>query len=115
MSLNAEIAALSAQAQATLAELGGAAPGKKNSLYNGAPLLAVYGQPRVENTMLPSGGYRQRTIVTATVTRDQFAAPPISKQKWTRTDCTPPITYIIDFVGTHDSYVFSLQLVRPGE
>lgn len=115
MSLAAEIASAAQTAQAVLAELGGAQPGKKNSLYNGTPYTAVYGQPQVERTMLPSGGYRQRTIVPLTVTRAQFAAPPVSEKKWTRTDCSPALEYIIKYVGTHDSTVFMLQLVRVGE
>ena len=115
MSLKDEISSAATEAQANLAELGGALPGRKNSLYNGTPYTAVYGSPQVERVMLPSGGYRQRTIVPITVTRAQFVAPPIAEKKWVRSDCSPRIEYIIKYVGTHDSTVFMLQLVRVGE
>lgn len=115
MSLKDEMAQAATEAQSVLAEIGGALPGRKNALYNGTALLAVYGPPQVENVMLSSGGYRQRTVVNATITRAQLGTPPVSKRQLTRTDCSPSITYVIDFVGTHDSYVYSLRLVRPGE
>lgn len=115
MSFSTEIAAAATEAQSILAEVGGARPGQKNSLYQGASYLAVYGQPQVENLMLPAGGYRQRTTVGLTVTRAQFTAPPQSKKQWVRTDVSPPITYVIESVGTHDSLLFHLRLLRTGE
>lgn len=90
-------------------------PGKTNSLYKGATFLGVYGVPQVDRQMLPSGGYRQRAMVPLTVTRDQFVAPPVSNCQWVRTDVSPEITYIINRVDLHDSYVYTLMLVRVGE
>jgi hypothetical protein len=114
MSLLSEIQAAATEAQATLVQLGGAAPGKKNSVYQGRAVLAVYGVPVVERIPLPTGGYRQRAFLTATVTRDQFSAPPVSSRTWTRTDLSPAVTYTIHEVGTHDALVFSLTLVKAG-
>lgn len=103
------------QSQGVLAELGGAQPGRKNSLYNGESRLAVYGQPLVQNIMLPGGGYRQRTVLTVTATRAQFSLAPVAKEKWTRTDLRPAATYIIDWVDDKDATIYTLGLVRPGE
>jgi hypothetical protein len=115
MSHSAEMLLAAAEAQTVLAEIGGALPGRKNTLYNGTPLLAVYGAPQVDRQMLPSGGYKQRTYLPASITRAQLGTPPTSGKQWTRTDCTPQITYRIESVGTHDSVMYSVVLVRPGE
>jgi len=115
MSLSTEISSAAAEAQSVLAELGGARPGKKNSLYNGTPLLAVYGQPQVEKVPLPTGGYKQRVFLPLTVTRAQFGAPPVSGKQWTRTDLTPHVTYTTHAIGTHDSVLFHVMLFKAGE
>lgn len=113
MSLSSEIAAASAEAQTNLAEIGGALPGRKNALYEGRPYLAVYGPPQTERTILPGGGFRQRTFLLATVTRAQFSEPPRTERKWIRTDQPARPAYTIDWVGTHDSTVFTLRLLLP--
>lgn len=115
MSLAAIMAAAATEAQSRLAEIGGAAAGATNSLYNSAAYLAVYGQPIVQRQMLPSGGYRQRALVPTTATRAQFDAPPVANLNWVRTDMTPEITYRIEKVDLHDPYVYVLTLVRVGE
>lgn len=115
MSYTNLIAGASSQAQGILAQTGGALPGKTNSLYKGNTFLGVYGVPQVERQMLASGGYRQRAMVPLTVTRTQFVVPPVSNTQWVRTDVAPEITYIINRVDLHDSYVYTLMLVRVGE
>lgn len=115
MSLNAIMAAATKEAQSRLAQIGGAEQGTDNSLYNGETYLAVYGQPGVQRTMLPSGGYRQRTFLQTTVTRDQFNSPPTANLPWVRTDMEPNIIYRIEKVDLHDPYVYVLTLVRVGE
>lgn len=115
MSLAAIMTAATKEAQSRLAEIGGAEQDADNSLYNGATYLAVYGQPIVQRNMLPSGGYRQRTIVPTTATRTQFDAPPKADLQWVRTDMAPQITYRIEKVDLHDPYVYVLTLVRVGE
>jgi hypothetical protein len=107
--------AAATEAQSRLAEIGGAASGVANALYNGADYFAVYGQPIVQREMLPSGGYRQRTLVPATATRDQFDVPPVANAQWVRTDTDPQITYRIKTVDLHDPFVYALTLVRVGE
>lgn len=115
MSLSAEISAAFSEAQGTLAEITGAAPGKKNTLYNGTGYLGIYGQPQVSNQQLPSGGYRQRTSVPLTLTREQFEAAPEKNQTLTRLDLDPQITYRIADVNTHDPFHYLLTLIRVGE
>lgn len=115
MSLASEITTAAAVAQGILAQIGGAAQGATNALYNGVDYFCVYGSPQVQNQMLPQGGYRQRTFLSATVTRAQFDALPVAKTKWTRTDLDPNLTYTIDSVGQHDANLLTLTLIRPGE
>lgn len=115
MSLSAIMQSAATEAQSRLAEIGGAESGVKNSLYNGAKYLAVYGLPIVVRVMLSSGGYRQRTIVPTSVTRGQFSAPLVANQKWVRTDMDPNLIYLIEKVDLHDSLVYVLTLVRVGE
>lgn len=115
MGLSDELAAGFNEAQGLLAQAGGAAAGANNSLYNAAAYIAVYGNPQPQNQMLPSGGWRQRTVVPCSVTRAQFTTAPAAKTKWTRTDLDAPITYIIDKVDFHDPYFYGLTLVKLGE
>ncbi len=115
MSLSAIMLAATAEAQSRLSEIGGAAAGESNSLYNTAEYVAVYGQPVVVREMLGPGGYRQRTYVPTTATRTQFTAMPKANAQWVRTDMTPQITYRIEKVDLHDPYVYVLTLVRTGE
>jgi hypothetical protein len=115
MSFAAEMLAASTEAQSVLAQIGGAAAGATNALYNGAEYLAVYGQPVVMREMLASGGYRQRSLVQTTATKAQFDVPPVANLNWVRTDTTPQITYRIQKVDLHDPFVFGLTLVRVGE
>ena len=115
MSLASQMLAATKEAQSRLAEIGGAAAGALNSLYNAESFLAVYGQPVVQRTMLPSGGYRQRTFLQVTVTREQFNSPPTANLPWVRTDLEPNIIYRIEKVDQHDPYVYVLTVVRVGE
>lgn len=115
MSLAAQMLAASVEAQSRLAEIGGAAAGINNSLYNTAAYLAVYGTPFVDRRMKLGGGYQQRTVVPATATRGQFAAPPVADRQWVRTDMTPHLTYRIEKVDLHDPYLYVLTLIRVGE
>jgi hypothetical protein len=115
MSLQSEISTAASEAQGFLAQLGGMPVDGTNSLYNAQTYVAVYGSPQVQNQMLPQGGYRQRTFLSATVTRAQFDVIPLAKTKWTRTDLDPQQTYTIDSVGQHDANLLTLTLIRPGE
>jgi hypothetical protein len=112
MSLAAILASASASAQRTLAELGGAASGAKNSLYRGRAYLGVYGPPEVERVLLPAGGERVRQWVAVTTTRAQFTTAPATGQKWVRTDLAPAHTYTIDHVNDQDATIYTLRLVR---
>lgn len=117
MSLVDTLNAAATAAQSTLAQLGGAAPGAKNTLINDTKVkcLGVYGRAIVQNIPLPGGGYRQRAAVPLSITQDQLAIAPIAKSRLTRLDVVPPVTYIIDYVNTHGNLSFDLMLVRLGE
>lgn len=116
MSLATLMQRAATEAQKTLAELGGAAPGQKNSLYNGAKYYAVYGAPQIDHLNLAGGGSRQRTFLLATATRSQFTSPPIAQRGfWIRTDISPQIRYTIVKVMEHDAYTYVLTLQRSGE
>lgn len=104
-----------AESQAVLAEIGGAKPLKKNAIYNGIKYLGVFGIPQVERQMLPSGGYRQRTVLTFTATRNQFNVAPMAERTVTRIDRDPYIGYRILKVEHHDAFVYTLTLVSVGE
>lgn len=115
MSYAAKIRNAAGQAQAVLAQTGGAEPGQKNALYNGAEYLCVYGAPSVEREMLPNGGYRQRSVIMVAVTRAQFSAAPQVNTKWVRIDMTPQAPHTIVKVGTDDPYIYMLTLVKLGQ
>lgn len=89
--------------------------GVDNVLLNGGTYTGVWGQPQVQEIMLPGGGYRKRTFLPLTITRAQFDAPPASKQKVTNPKLTPQKTYTVDNVGTDDPFHYVLQLIRVGE
>ncbi len=89
----------------------------KNTLYNGETYVGVYGHPQPAEIMNPGGGFRKLTIITLTITRDQFTAPsaPLSQTTLTRTDLNPNPTYEIAKVDTNDPfvYVLTLRIVGP--
>jgi hypothetical protein len=115
MSLSDEMKSAAAESQSVLAELGGSKPSKKNALYNGIKYLGVFGIPVVERQMLPSGGYRQRTVRTFTATRIQFNTAPAADRTLTRIDCTPNVVYRIQKVEHHDAFVYTFSLISVGE
>ena len=115
MSLNSEISTAATEAQAVLAQLGGADADTPNALYNGTTRYAVYGTPFTEDVLLAGGGTRRRVLVPASTTRAQYVAPPLSGRQWVRTDLDPQVTYTIKSVGTHDSTVYTLVLLRVGD
>ncbi len=105
------------QAQSTLAQLQGLAPGSRgNTLFAGAtsPLTGVYGQPVTQLVPQPGGGYRQRTFLPLTITRTSLPVPPAVKSRLVRLDLTPPETYIIDHVVHDRALDWEFHLVRFG-
>lgn len=116
MSLFAQVQSGFTQAQSLLAQMSGLpATAAGNTLYQGATLTGVYGQPRIEERMLPGGGYRRRAVVPLSVTRGQLTAAPAPQATIVRTDLTPHIGYRIDDVDTHDPHHYRLTLVKLGE
>ncbi len=75
MSLSSEIQSAATQAQAVLAELGGAQPGKKNFVLAGVPCFGVLNER--EATVPATGtGYEVIKALIITATKDQFTTPP---------------------------------------
>jgi hypothetical protein len=103
-----------AQAQATLAQLQGMTAGGTNTLINGAAYVGVYGPPVIREDMHPAGGHRRLSENQVALTREQFAAAPASQADLTRTDISPPITYRIASVDTHDPLYYILTLAKVG-
>ena len=52
--------------------------GVDNVLLNGGTYTGTWGQPQVQDVMLPSGGFRKRTFIPLTITRDPPACGPCS-------------------------------------
>ena len=78
---------------------------------DGVAYTGTFGQPRPQQQMLPGGGYRGRTVIALTLTRDQFNAAPTVRG----TVMKSGISYRIDTVDVHDPFHYVLQLVRLGE
>lgn len=114
MSLASEITNAATEAQGILAQIGGGPRRDQCPLQRGGLFLRLW-LPAGSEPDAPAGGYRQRTFLSATVTRAQFDALPVAKTKWTRTDLDPNLTYTIDSVGQHDANLLTLTLIRPGE
>lgn len=112
----AQIQAASVLAQRTLAQYMGMsedAPG--NALINGGKYTLVFGKPRIAEDMNAGGGYRPKVVIDAIGTKSQFGAAPISKEMTvTRIDVTPPVTYRIDTLDTHDSINYEFVLMKVG-
>jgi len=106
------------EAQGILAQMQGTTPAApENFLYNGAEGTGVFGAPQVVEIPQPAGGYRRRAQLPLTVTRaqTQFAFEPKTKIVRLAVTNKPAVTYVIDFVDTHDPLIWTLILVRTGE
>jgi hypothetical protein len=115
MSFFAQQQAAATEAQSILAQLQGMDAGAVgNVLYGGANHFGTFGNPVVTEVMNAMGGYRKRTTIPLTMTRDQFTAAPKTQDQLARTDQTPPITYRIDNVDTDDPMHYVIELVRVG-
>ncbi len=89
--------------------------GGSNALYRGAELVGVWGPPQVTEIMNPAGGYRRRHEIACTLTREQLAAAPDTKEQIIRTDISPPITYRIDVIDTADVLHYVFRCIKVGE
>lgn len=115
MGFFSEMQGAAAEAQSILAQMSGTAdPDARNVLFAGqtTPLLGVYGMPRVTWLPLVGGGFRKRTDVELSMTREQFTTAPQPQGKLTRTDITPAVIYNIDHVNTQDPLRYILTLVN---
>jgi hypothetical protein len=114
MSLSSLISAAAAEAQKTIAQLQGMAPGAGNTLFAGqtTPVTGAYGAPIVLQIPLPGGGYRKKTVTQLRIVRTQLTAPPAFNTRLMRTDLTPAVTYVIDHVGTQDPIDWVFELVN---
>jgi hypothetical protein len=104
--------------QRTLAQMQGM--GERNAAttnfqYNGKKGVGVFGQPTTVELPLATGGYQRRVQLDLTVTREQLFQFE-SKTKLIRLASVdfPETTYVIDFTGRHDPYIWTLTLVKTG-
>lgn len=110
-------ASVAAQAQGILAEMQGMVPGGTNVLLpNDVACVGVYDYPQVVEEPVIGGGYRKRTEVRVSITRDQPSLEGVDmdslkRLKLVRTDLPTPITYTIDKVDNQQPHVFLLTLV----
>ncbi len=105
------------RAQKVLSQMQGAtAAAPDNFLYAMETGVGVFGSAQVVDIPQPGGGYRRRAQLNLTVTRAQTQFVFETKTKLVRlaTGTMPAITYVIDFVDTHDPLVWTLTLVRNG-
>lgn len=103
-----------AQAQDTLAQMQGMTPGAAgNFLYNGKHFKGVFGSSVLTEQPMVHGGYRRRSEVMLTVTRDQTTFTPVVKTLLVRLDTKTE--YAIDRIDTHDPIAWNLTLVKTGE
>ena len=110
-----ELQAAATEAETFLAHQRGMADDKAfNLLYAEKNYLGVFGSPQVVSIPQPGGGYRRRTFLQLTVTRDQDRFNPVEKTKITRLVPTP-LEYIINTIDTHDPIHWVLTLVKFGE
>jgi hypothetical protein len=114
MGLASELQSAFSEAHTAIAQAGGMS-GSANALYQGQPYAVVFGSPQVQRIMLPSGGYRQRTVVPFSVSKEVMVACPANDTNIVRTDVSPHITYRVDSPDKHDAYSWRATLVRVGE
>lgn len=117
---HAQIQAAATLAQTTLAQyMGMSADADGNGSLDGRiKLTGVYGTPFVREEIQPGGGYRRRTVLPYSFTREQLDAPPDTstrKLTFTRLDLTPNITYRVDTIDAHQPINYVLFLVKLGE
>lgn len=112
----AALQTLTAEAQRLHAQAAGMDPTVEgNTLLAGQTLIGVYGPPSVQEAMLPGGGTRRRTVLELTLTREQLTAAPAHHAQVQRLDLAGHPTYRIEFVDTHDPFVYRLGLYALGE
>lgn len=102
-------------AQRILAEIAGAAVASPNALYNGLDLIGVFGGAQTYDVPTAAGGYRRRTQLRFSATREQFAAAPGTKKLLVRTDQSPSIAYLIDDIDLNDPFFYHFTLVKNGD
>lgn len=107
------------QAQTVLAGMMGKSDtAAGNAIWNQTAITGVWGVPQAEQVMLVDGGYRGRTAVQFSASRDQFPTPPDnvkSRAQIVRTDLTPNLIYRIESINFHDPFKFVFNCVRVGE
>jgi hypothetical protein len=115
VSLWEEQQAAASEAQDILAQITGMAEGAAgNTQIAGTNQIVtgVYGRPEVDFIPQPGGGYRKRTILPLTITREQMPEPVKANTKLTRIDLTPNVTYNVEKVDTQDPLVWTLTLIN---
>jgi hypothetical protein len=114
MGFASELQSAFSEAHTAIAQAGGMS-GSTNALYQGQAYTVVFGSPQVQRVMLPSGGWRQRTVVPLSVSKQAMAVCPANDTNLVRTDVSPHIIYRVDSPDKHDAYSWRCTLVRVGE
>jgi hypothetical protein len=115
MSLFSQTQRAFAATESTLAQIQGMARGGKNILFDGVAYVGVFGAAQVTDELSVGGGYKRRTELTVTITRDQFdSEPKPKKHNLTRTDMSPPITYTVNAINTHDAHHYEFVCEKVG-
>jgi len=108
-----EIKAAAGLAETILAGIQGAPAGGKNLVIDGrGSFLGVFGAPIVASIPAAGGGYRKKTSVPLTITREQLAKAPAPNTRITRTDLPTSIVYEVEHVATHDPFVWVIALAN---
>ena len=89
-------------AQRLLAEIAGADVASPNALYNGLDLIGVFGGAQTYDVPTAAGGYRRRTQLRFSATREQFAAAPVTKKLLVHIDLNDPFFYHFTLVKNGD-------------
>lgn len=116
MGLNTEAKAAFADAASVLAQLGGMdSTSEGNAMVDGYVYTGVFGPPQVDRQMLPSGGYRQRSVLQFTIMRDSVVVVPQANKLLVRIDLPEQVTYRIERVSPQDPIHYILTLIKVGE
>jgi len=118
MSLASEMASAASEAQSTLAQLGGAAPGTKNFAGpDGRQYLGVFRpanafEASAVGSEMQSHGFTDAAVIILTATRAQFSAPPLGwrRQHLTRLDLDQRC--LIHSITTTDSLLYGFVLIH---
>ncbi len=81
--------------------------------YNNGSFVGVFGPTRMEEPMMPGGGYRRRAQLSLVVTKSQTNFVPDSKKTLLRV--INKTSYRIEHFSEHDALNWILEIVKLGD